>query len=188
MTNPLNLTFLVSNSTSMLLTSAVMRVPKTTVRLFCLLRMWRCIAECVAWVWHGDTHQCALKAQYDSSRKIECEGCVAYAENSGYYVYSTTSQQTGPYSGSDWTLWERDDEKIWMPEYVAALKCKFTNGYDQPEEYNLGEPMELPFSYLCCNECAKKTPGDVLFCSPDFNRFLQTVRLGCITTTRNCAN
>jgi len=108
-------------------------------------------------VWKADSKQCFLKSDYDENKNtIDCIHCVAYAEGGAHYLYHR--QTVAARALGNYTTWPHEGG-IWMPKYVAQQLCRVTTGYDQPEEYNLGEPIAVQHSYQCCNECAK-LPGE----------------------------
>ena len=85
---------------------------------------------------------------------IRCDDCVAYAKEGGYYLYSKAAPL------GDYTFWAQETG-IWMPKDVAPILCTVKKGFDQPAEYNMeGSPIQVPFSYMCCNECAKHRGGE----------------------------
>ena len=106
-------------------------------------------------MWKATTHECVLKKAYDASQNtIPCEDCVSFAQGGKYFVYMITHHHTKHKDRS----WEyRDDKGIYMPMDIAENTCKIDLGYDQPAKYDLlSVPMVVKYSYICCNECAKR--------------------------------
>ena len=120
------------------------------------------MTECKSWVWKASTRQCFLKSDYDANKNtIKCDDCVAYTKGGGYYLYHKSTTL------GDYTTWAQSTG-IWMPKSVAAQLCRVKQGFDQPEKYNMeGSPIEVQFSYMCCNECARHHGGEIeIACLP----------------------
>ena len=45
---------------------------------------------------------------------------------------------------------------MWMPHYMSKQVCTIKEGYDQPAEFNLTQPLYLEHPFECCNACLLK--------------------------------
>lgn len=73
------------------------------------------------------------------------------------HIQNVQTDETSDIDIGDYTTWEYQEEGIFMPVEVAEVLCTKVDGWSQPEEFNLGDPMQLEFSYQCCNECVKNS-------------------------------
>jgi len=103
------------------------------------------------WVWHSNSNECYLKNDYDYRSETECDDCVAYNPSAEYKVYGE-AETTGSES-STWTQRLFGVGTSWKAS-SGTENCLFTQGLDQPEEFNLeGGTSQVENAYLCCNAC-----------------------------------
>ena len=137
---------------------------------------------CKSWVWKADSHECSLKKVYEAEEsRIPCDSCVAYAPEGSYFFKKVdgtkdlvSRKRESPPAHKDLS-WAGPEGGIFMPMTVAERLCAVERGYDQPAEFDiLDQPLIVQFSFMCCNECAKRD-GNRLSLAPILCRIIRCV-------------
>ena len=118
-------------------------------------------------MWRRWTHECYLKGHYeaDGERK-NCPDCLAY--ESEEKVLDLASEKTIPWGPSDQRYHPGDSWTLFRSQWIftSMLKgkssaCTIVKGFDQPEEYNIGEPFPVEAPDLCCSACGEEKSESV---------------------------